>query len=111
MTPSTNTGDVPAVGSGASGSALAATTEELVAECRELREWVTAEEEPIGIPRFVSTRLYIKERKQARMALECALDYAQHMAPEDASAIREAHARLGYLCRWRCVDGAVLMGC
>ncbi len=60
-------------------------------ELQELKEWVCAETPPTTEPQFLSTKMYRAEHKRYRQALECALDYVKHMAPEDAKLIRAAY--------------------
>ncbi len=63
------------------------------AELSELRDWVFAAELPTTQPKFLAAKYLIAERNRCRMALECALDYAKHMAPEDLTLIRAAYER------------------
>jgi hypothetical protein len=62
------------------------------AELAELRECAIGEEQVVA-PSFLSTKGLIAERKRCHHALECALDYVQHMATEDAELIRAAYRR------------------
>lgn len=60
-------------------------------EFRELKEWIGSAEEPTGVPKYLSTKFYIAEKKRAHDALERALIYNRHMSPQDAELIRTAY--------------------
>lgn len=61
------------------------------AELDELLAWIVLADQPANPPSFISTKMLVNERKAHRFALECALDYAHHMAPEDLARIRATY--------------------
>ncbi len=57
----------------------------------ELIAWIVLADKPDKPASFLSTKTLIAERKRFRFALECALDYAHHMAPEDYARVRATY--------------------